>query len=205
MRPHRRTDDVVGIINVGSPVADCLAGGILQGAGAGSDRHHLCPQQLHLENIQLLALNIYSPHENLALHAEQRRHRSSCHAMLACTCLCNYPVLAHALRQKGLPQGIVDLVGAGMEQILTLEINLCSAIMLGQLICIIQKRRPACILHIVLSQLCQKIRIILVFVICLLQLVQHRHNNLRHILSAILAKSTLTSHSLFPPMILHLQ
>jgi len=52
------------------------------------------------------------------------------HSVLSCSCLCNDAVLAHALAQESLPQGIVDLVGACVVEVLTLEVYLSHAAIL---------------------------------------------------------------------------
>ena len=137
MRAYSRANNIMGIINVGSPIADSLAGGILQGTGTSGHRHHLCSQQLHAENIQFLALNIHSSHKYLAFHAKESCHSGGGHTMLTSTSFGDYLLLAHALCQKSLSQSIVNLVGASVKQILPLEINFGSTVVLGELICII--------------------------------------------------------------------
>ena len=44
----------------------------------------------------------------------------------------DHAMLAHALDQQRLSQAVVDLVSAGVEQVLALEINLRSAQLFGQ-------------------------------------------------------------------------
>ena len=43
--------------------------------------------------------------------------------MLPCPCLCNDALLAHALGQQGLPQGVVNLVCPRVIQILALQVD----------------------------------------------------------------------------------
>jgi hypothetical protein len=47
--------------------------------------------------------------------------------MLPGASLCYHSVLAHSKSQQPLTESIIDLVGAGMSQVLPLEQDLCSA------------------------------------------------------------------------------
>lgn len=53
-----RSQDVVGVLHVGDPVADGGAAGVLQGLGALMHTPHLRPQQPHTEHIQRLPLHV---------------------------------------------------------------------------------------------------------------------------------------------------
>ena len=197
MRSHGGTDDVVSVLDISSPITDSLAGGILQGAGARGNGNDLGPQKLHAEHIELLALHIHSSHEHMAFHAEKGCHRGRSHAMLARASLCHHPLLAHALGQKSLAQGVVDLVGACMQQVFPLEENPGPAIVLCQPLCIVEIGGTSCILPQVAPELLLELRILFVFEISFLQLIQSRHHDFRHVLSAKLAKSALGIHQIF--------
>ena len=69
--------------------------------------------------------------------------------MLACTCLGHDARLAHTLGYQDLPNGIVDLVGTSMIEVLALQIEL-AAIPLAHTLGEIKWRRTA---HIVAQQL----------------------------------------------------
>jgi hypothetical protein len=43
--------------------------------------------------------------------------------MLTSSSLCDDALFAHSLSQQGLAKGVVDLVGARVVQVLTLEVN----------------------------------------------------------------------------------
>ena len=51
-------------------------------------------------------------------------------------------LLAHAFREQGLPERVVDLVRPRMQQVLALQINLRPATMLREPLRKIQLRRP---------------------------------------------------------------
>ena len=110
------------------------------------DRAHLGAQQLHAKDVERLALDIFLAHEDLALHAEARRHRGGGHAVLAGAGLGDDAPLAHAPRQQDLAHGVVDLMRAGVTEVLALEIDLRAAQLLGQSFGEIERRLPADIL-----------------------------------------------------------
>ena len=122
-RADHRADDVVGGLHVGHPVADGLVGGVLERAAAGGDRQDLRAQQPHAEHVQLLAADVLLPHVDVALQAEERGHGGRGHAVLPGAGLGDDALLAHAHGQQDLAQGVVDLVGAGVGQVLPLEVR----------------------------------------------------------------------------------
>ena len=62
---------------------------------------------------------------------EQRADRGRGHAVLAGAGLGDDALLAHALGQQSLTDAVVDLVGAGVQQVLALEVNLRAAQLLA--------------------------------------------------------------------------
>ena len=73
--------------------------------------------------------------------------------MLACAGFSNNTLFAHLLRQQNLSQNVVDFVGAGVVQILALQINLAATQILGHLLCVIQQRRSVGIFAVQARQL----------------------------------------------------
>ena len=123
MGTHRGTDDVEGVLGVTAPVSDGLTTGIAQGHVTCAYRMHLGPQHLHTFYVGVLALHVGGTHKHLTLQVHQRTDRSSGYAMLSGTCLCDDARLTHLLGQQNLTDGVVDLVGTGMVQVLTLQIE----------------------------------------------------------------------------------
>ncbi len=74
----------------------------------------------------MLLRNIDYAHMNFALHAQQGADGRQRNAMLAGSSLGHHFFLAHLLGQQHLADAVVDFMGAGMIQILALEINLCA-------------------------------------------------------------------------------
>ena len=123
MRAHRRSEDVVGRLDVRDPVAHRLVDGVLEGGRAGRDRADLRAEGAHPQDVRLLALDVLGAHVDDARQVEQRAGRGGRHAVLAGAGLGDDPGLAEAARQQRLPERVVDLVGAGVGQVLALEVE----------------------------------------------------------------------------------
>ena len=196
MRTNGGANDIVGIRDVRRPVADSLTRRILQRsrtARYGDDRR---AEQTHTEHVELLTLYVQRPHEDAAFHPKECRHRRRRDTVLSCTRLCDDALLAHAVCEECLSERIVDLMRPRMEKILALEIDVRLAVVLRQPLGKVKIRRTPCILLEIAAVLRLKRRIVTVFQICLLQLIQCRHHDLGHILPAIVAKSSLLAHIL---------
>ena len=132
MRPGRGADQVIGILDIGHPVPQRLVHRVLQRAVPGADRPHLRTQQLHPEHVGLLPLDIGGAHVDHAGIAETGGDGGRSHAVLAGAGLGDDAALAHALGEQDLAEAIVDLVRAGVVEILALEIDFRAAEMAGQ-------------------------------------------------------------------------
>ena len=98
--------------------------------------------------------------------------------MLAGAGLGDDALLAHAARDHDLAEHVVDLVRAGVIQLLALEIDLCAAEMLGQPLGEIKRRRPADIVLEIAVHLGLERRIGLGVGIGLFQIEDQRHQRL---------------------------
>ena len=85
---------------------------------------HLGAQQLHAEDVGLLPLDVDRAHIDDAFEAEARAQRRGGDAVLAGAGLGDDALLAHAPRQQDLAEHVVDLVRAGVVELLALEIDL---------------------------------------------------------------------------------
>jgi hypothetical protein len=82
---------------------------------------HLGAEQPHAEHVERLAGHVDLAHVDDALHAEQRGGRGAGDAVLAGTGLGEQTPLAHPLGEQRLTEHVVDLVRAGVVQVLALE------------------------------------------------------------------------------------
>ena len=130
-RPHIR-----------DPVPHRLADRILQRLRTRRNPANLGTQQPHAQHVQLLPLHVHVAHVDHALHAQQRAHRRRRHPMLTRAGLGDDALLAHPLRQQSLAQRVVDLVRAGVQQVLALQIDLRPAQLLRQPLRKVQRSRP---------------------------------------------------------------
>ncbi len=79
------------------------------------------PKQLHPEDVELLALGVDLAHEHGAFETEQRRRRGRRHPVLPGSGLGDDARLAHAACEQRLTDDVVDLVRAGVRQVLAFE------------------------------------------------------------------------------------
>ncbi|EYT80561.1 hypothetical protein CF54_24780 [Streptomyces sp. Tu 6176] len=114
-------EQVVGAVDVGDPVAERLVDGVLQGAAAGLHGHDLGAEHAHPGHVQGLPLGVDLAHVDRAVQAEQGAGGGGGDAVLAGAGLRDHPRLAHALGEQRLAEHVVDLVGAGVVQVLALE------------------------------------------------------------------------------------
>ena len=82
---------------------------------------HLGAEQLHPEHVERLSLDVDGAHVDHALHADQGRGRCGGNAVLAGAGLGDEPRLAHPLGEQRLAEHVVDLVRAGVVEVLALE------------------------------------------------------------------------------------
>lgn len=116
----------MGGFYVGDPVSDCFRGGILEGRGTGGDGPDLCTQQLHSEDVKGLTFHVLGAHVNDAFEACTGTDGGCGDAVLSCAGLCDDALLAHAFAEESLAQGVVYLMGTGVIEIFSLEVNFCT-------------------------------------------------------------------------------
>ena len=87
-------------------------------------RPHFGAQELHAEHVGPLAADVFLAHVDDAFEAEAGAGRGGGHAVLAGAGLGDDALLAHAARQQGLAERVVDLVGAGVVEVFALQIDL---------------------------------------------------------------------------------
>ena len=123
MRPERRAEQVIGVGDVGDPVAHRFVDRVLERPAAGVDLPHLGAEQAHPDDVQRLPPHVLGAHVDAALEPEQRAGGRGRHAVLAGAGLGDDAPLAHAPGEQRLPHRVVDLVRAGVREVFALEEN----------------------------------------------------------------------------------
>ena len=123
VRPHRRSEHVVRRLDVGHPVAHGLVDGVLERRRAGGHRSDLGTERPHPEHVRALALDVLLAHVDDARQVQQGTGGGRRDAVLAGTGLGDDPGLPETAGQERLPKGVVDLVGAGVGEVLPLQVE----------------------------------------------------------------------------------
>ena len=143
VRPDRRAEHVERVLDALDPVAQRRGDGVGERAGALVDRDDLGAEQLHLVDVERLAADVLDAHEDRALEAHERRRRRGRDAVLAGARLGDDALLAHALGEQALADGVVDLVRAGVAEVLALEVDRPEPDRLGEPVGAVQRRDAA--------------------------------------------------------------
>ena len=143
MRPGRAADQVVRVANVRHPAADRFVHRVLQRPRAALDDLDLRAEQVHAEDVERLPPHILRAHEHRALHPEHRAHRRRRDAVLAGARLGEHAALAHPPCEQPLCDGVVDLVRAGVRQVLSLDVDLRATEPLCQVLGEVERGRRA--------------------------------------------------------------
>ena len=127
-------------LDVRDPVADRLARRLLQRPRAELDRAHLGAEQAHPLDVGPLAAHVLGAHVDDALEAEARADGRGRDAVLAGAGLGDDPPLAEPPREHRLAERVVQLVRAGVQEVLALEVEALAG---GEALGERQRRRPA--------------------------------------------------------------
>ena len=85
MRSCDRAEQIMGVFDVGDPVAQRLVDGVLEDAITQGDFDDLRAKHAHAGNVQRLTAGIDLSHVDAALESQHGTDRGSGHTMLACT------------------------------------------------------------------------------------------------------------------------
>ncbi|MCY1389713.1 hypothetical protein D9M71_45150 [compost metagenome] len=191
VRTGHGADQVEGAVDVGHPVTQGFVHCILERAGAGDHRDNLGAQQLHAENVGLLAFDVSGAHVDHAIQAETCSHGGSGHAVHAGAGLGDDALLAHALGQEDLADAVVDLVRAGVVQLFTLEVDLRAAAELGQTLGEVQRAWTSDVVALEVGQFFLECRIFLGQFIFTGQVEDQRHQGFGNVAATERAKQAV--------------
>ena len=171
--------------HVGHPVAHGFANCIFQSTAPASHADNLRAQHPHPEDVEALATHVLFAHIDDAFQAKERANRGACHAVLASSGFCDDALFAHAPGEQSLSQAVVDLVRAGVQQVFTLDINLCAARNFAQPLGVIERSRAPGVVREQILELGLKRGIETRFEIRLLQLLERRHQDFGNVATAV--------------------
>ena len=176
---------VVGGVHVGDPVAERLVDGVLEGLGTVGHRDDGGPEELHPGHVKGLPAAVLGAHVDDAFQAHQGRGGGAGDAVLAGAGLGDDAGLAHALGDQCLAQHVVDLVRAGVVEVLALEEDPHAAGVLGEALGLGQQRGPAGVVLVQLRDLRGELGVRLGFLEGVLKLIQGRDERLGHPSAAV--------------------
>ena len=134
---------VVGRLDVGDPIADRLVDGVLESPAPAGDRPDLCAEQPHPEHVERLASDVLLAHVDDALLSEHGADGGSGDAVLSGAGLGDDAALAHPLGEQALSERVVDLVRAGVGEVLALDVDARAAEIAGEVLGVVEGSRPA--------------------------------------------------------------
>ena len=117
---------VVGVLGIGDPIAKCLVDGSPQGGVAGGDRLDAGTEEPHALHVRSLALDVDGAHVHRAVETHPGTGGGGRHPVLAGPGLGDHTACPHLPGQQRLTNGVVDLVGTGVGQVLTLQPDLAT-------------------------------------------------------------------------------
>ena len=143
MRPEHRPQQVVGVADIRDPVAHRFVDRVLQRPAAGIDADNFRAEQPHAKHVERLAVHVLGAHVDVALEAQQGAGRRGRDTVLPGTGFRDDSPLAHAHREERLPERVVDLVRAGVREVLTLQEDARAPEACREPRGLVERRRPA--------------------------------------------------------------
>ena len=120
-RTDHRTDDIMRVNHARDPIPDRFAGCVLQSARPARHRNHRRAKEPHAPNVECLTTHVLLTHVYDALESKARAHGGRGDTMLPGTRLGDDSLFSHSARQQHLTNGVVDLVRAGVVEVLAFE------------------------------------------------------------------------------------
>src|SRR2546423_992996 len=105
------------------PIPHRFVDRLLQRRLAGCHRDNLRVKEFHARNIESLTLHVDLAHIDHTLTSEARGHCSGSDAMLTRSGFGDDSSFTHPPREEDLTESIVNLVRAGMKQVLSFQID----------------------------------------------------------------------------------
>ena len=136
--------------HVRDPVPHGLVDRVFERAGSGGHGNDLGPHAPHAKHVERLAFDVLGAHVNFTGQAQPRAGGGGANPVLARAGLGDDALFPQPLGQKDLPERVVDFVGAGVAEVLALQIDPGPAQALGQIFGEKKRGRPS-------GEFCQKV------------------------------------------------
>ena len=175
--------------HVGHPVAQRLVDRVLQRrAAARRPRARVAPSSFMRKTFSDWRCTSSAPMKTSHCRPSSARHRRRRDAVLAGAGLGDDAPLAHAPRQQALAERVVDLVRAGVTEVLALQVDLRAAQALGEARGEVERRLAAGVLAQVVAHLAPEVAVAAQLRVRRLELEQRRHERLGDVAAAELAE-----------------
>mmetsp|Transcript_13190 Transcript_13190/g.38309 ORF Transcript_13190/g.38309 Transcript_13190/m.38309 type:complete len:379 (-) Transcript_13190:449-1585(-) len=191
VRADGRANEVMSRFDVGHPVAKGLVDRVLEGPAAALHWHHLGTQGPHAEDVELLALAVDGTHVDDAVQPEHGADRGSGDPVLSSAGFSDNPLLTETLGQQSLADGVVNLMGASVRQVLALEPDRRSTEVFRQALGLVHRRGTTNEFPPVILYLLHKARVGDGFLVRRLQLLVGFGQGLRDVLATIVPEVAL--------------
>ncbi|MFM1944508.1 MAG: hypothetical protein RI897_3490 [Verrucomicrobiota bacterium] len=126
------TEDIVGMAYVGDPIAHGFVDSFLEGLLTGADGDDFGAEHFHAVDVEGLAGAVDGAHVDDALEAEHGGDRGCGDAVLSGAGFCDDAGFTHAFGEEDLSDGVIDFVGAGVEEVFAFEVDFGAAEGLGE-------------------------------------------------------------------------
>ena len=185
MRPEHRADAVDRILVILRIGLESGIHRLFQCLQPEGDGNHFRSENLHAGHVGRLLGDIDFPHVNFTLQPKVGGGSGERHTVLAGAGFRNQPFLAHEFGEQTFSHAVIELMGAGMVEILPLEVDLAVAQQSRQPVTMINRSRPSLKLPPDAAQLVDEVRRAADGLVGILNLLERRHKFRRKISAAV--------------------
>ena len=139
MRPRGRSDAVDRVLVFSGIGHEGGVDRLFEGLEAKADRDDIGAKQLHAGHIRSLFGDVDLSHVDVALEPEISCSGRQGDSVLPCPGLRDQLLFAHIFSQETFTHAVVELVGAGVVEVLAFEIDLGPAQKVGQVLAVIDR------------------------------------------------------------------
>lgn len=184
--PH----NVVTFITCTYPILERSCNSVFENPRSMLDCDDLCSEHLHPEHIGALTVVVDFAHINRTSKSHLSSHSSGCETMLTGTSFSDDPLFSHSLGDQGMPETMIDLMRASMQESFVFEKYLSSSELLAEIFRMIKWRGPTSILTIQIAKLLLKNRVFPRFKIGFLDALKLWNEHLRSVSASVFSEES---------------